>query len=182
MKGQLSQLFPFVHFFYGFKVPLFFNYHYSSRALSIIFSFMGICQGDPFVRVFFMLVHFHTLCCASWVSSLCLFPSLVDDTHIFDPTHVISLVSDHFVSHLASMGLIVQLCKCLAQASSNLFLWFIPLVEFYAPFDGIKILGVPFGFASFAFSFLQEVLSENVRHVDVFPRLRNVQVAFDILF
>jgi hypothetical protein len=114
MKGQLSQLFPFVHFFYGFKVPLFFNYHYSSRALSIIFSFMGICQGDPFVRVFFMLVHFHTLCCASWVSSLCLFPSLVDDTHIFDPTHVISLVSDHFVSHLASMGLIVQLCKCLA--------------------------------------------------------------------
>jgi hypothetical protein len=45
---------------------------------------------------------------------VCFFPSVADDTHIFDPTHVISLVFDHFVSQLVSVGLIVQLHKCLA--------------------------------------------------------------------
>jgi hypothetical protein len=44
----------------------------------------------------------------------------------------------------------------------------------------MKILGVPFGFSSFAFSFLQEVLGKDVWHVHVFPRLGDVHVAFGI--
>jgi hypothetical protein len=39
---------------------------------------------------------------------------------------------------------------------------FIPLVEFCCPLDGIGILGVLCGFPSLAFSFLQEVLGEDV--------------------
>jgi hypothetical protein len=39
---------------------------------------------------------------------------LVDDTHILDPTHVISFVFDHFAFQLVSMGLFVQPRKCLA--------------------------------------------------------------------
>jgi hypothetical protein len=65
------------------------------------------------------------------------------------------------------MGLFVQPHKCSAWALSGLPPGFIPLIEFCYHFNGIRILGVPFGFISFAF-FLQGALSEDVRHVDMF--------------
>jgi hypothetical protein len=47
MGGQVSQLVSFVHSFYGLKIHLYFNHHYSSRVLFIIFSFMSTCQVVP---------------------------------------------------------------------------------------------------------------------------------------
>jgi hypothetical protein len=47
----------------------------------------------------------------------------------------------------------------------------------YCPLNGI-----PFGFASFASSFLQKVLGKDVQHVDMLPKLGDVKVAFGILF
>jgi hypothetical protein len=32
---------------------------------------------------------------------------LIDDTHILNPTHVVPIAFDHFVSQLASMGLVI---------------------------------------------------------------------------
>ncbi len=72
------------------------------------------------------------------------------------------------------MGLFVQLHKCLAWIPSSSPFGFIPLVEFCCPLDGIRIFGIPCGFTSLAFSFLQEVLGEDVWHVDVFLRLGDV--------
>jgi hypothetical protein len=43
------------------------------------------------------------------------------------------------------------------------------------------ILGIPFGFTSFIFSFFQKVLNEDVKHVDMFLRLWDVHVVFGIL-
>jgi hypothetical protein len=43
-------------------------------------------------------------------------------------------------------------------------------------------LGRPFWFWFFFSSFLQEVLDEDVCHGDVLSKLRDVQVAFGILF
>jgi hypothetical protein len=78
---------------------------------------------------------------------------LANDTHIFNPTHVISLVFYHFISQLVFVGLFVQLYKCSAWPPSGLPPRFIPLIEFCRPLDGIRILGIPFGFASFTFFF-----------------------------
>ncbi len=103
---------------------------------------------------FFLLAHFHALHCSLGVFPLYSFPSLTDDTHILGFIHVVSLVFECFVSQLAFMGLLVQPCKCSTWVPSSLSLKFVPLVEFCWPLYGIKILGVLFGFASFASSFL----------------------------
>jgi hypothetical protein len=47
-------------------------------------------------------------------------------------------------------------------------------------FDGIKILDIPFGFRVVVFSSLQEALDEDVWQVDMFLKLKDVQVAFSI--
>jgi hypothetical protein len=55
-----------------------------------------------------------------------------------------------------------------------------PLGFCYLP-DNIKVLGVPFGFVSFSYSFLCDVLDENVCHANVLLKLKDVQIAFGIL-
>jgi hypothetical protein len=72
------------------------------------------------------------------------------------------------------MGLSIQPHKCLAWIPFGLPFGFIPLVEFCCPLDDTKILGIPCGSTSLAFSFLQEVLGEDVWHVDVFLKLGDV--------
>jgi len=79
------------------------------------------------------------------------------------------------------MGLIIQPCKCLAWSPLGFPFGFSPHFGFCYPLNGIRVLGVPFGFASFSFSFLQVVLNEDVRHVKTFLGLKNVHVAFGIL-
>jgi hypothetical protein len=83
----------------------------------------------------------------------CFFISLVDDNHILDLAHVVSLAFDHFASQLVSVGLSIQPCKCLAWAPSGLPFWVYSLAKFCCPLGGIKILGIPFGFTFFTSSF-----------------------------
>jgi len=78
------------------------------------------------------------------------------------------------------VGLIVQPCKCLAWSLLGFPLGFSPPFGVYYPLNGIRVLGLPFGSASFSFSFLQVVLNEDVRHVETFLKLKDVQVAFGI--
>jgi hypothetical protein len=80
------------------------------------------------------------------------------------------------------VGLFVQLYKCSAWAPSSLPPRFAPPTKFCCSFGGIKILGIPFDFVSFASLFLQKALSEDVQHANVFPKLGDIQVAFVILF
>jgi hypothetical protein len=86
------------------------------------------------------------VCCSSKVFPSCLFISLVIDTHILNPTHVISFAFDNFVSQLVFMGLFVQPWKCLFYVPFGLPLGFVPLVKFYWPPYAIKILGILFDF------------------------------------
>ncbi len=59
--GQLFQLFSFVHSFYGFQVPLFFNYHSSLGGLFIILPYVCTCQGNLLVGLLFALTYFCVL-------------------------------------------------------------------------------------------------------------------------
>jgi integral membrane sensor domain MASE1 len=87
---------------------------------------------------------------------------LASDTHIFDLTHVISLIFNQFTSQLIYVGLSIQPRKCSTWALSGLFLGFFTHAKFYCPPNGINILSIPFGFASFAFKKKKEILSEDV--------------------
>jgi hypothetical protein len=81
------------------------------------------------------------------------------------------------------VGLFVQLGKCLAWVLFGLLLGFVPPTEFYCLLSGIRILGVSFGFAFFLFLFfLQEILGMDVQHANMHLRLKDIQVAFGILF
>jgi len=68
---------------------------------------MGTCKVDLIVKPLFALVHFHVLQTFFVVFPLCLFPLLVDDTHILGPISVLPLIYDHFASQLVSMGLAI---------------------------------------------------------------------------
>jgi hypothetical protein len=48
------------------------------------------------------------------------------------------------------------------------------------PIGGIKVLGVPLESFSFTSFFFQDILDDDVQHIDVFLRLGDVQVAFGI--
>lgn len=79
------------------------------------------------------------------------------------------------------MGLSVQPRKCLVWVLTSLPHGFVPLAEFCCPIGGIWIPSDPFILASFASFFLQKALGGDVWHVNVFPRLKDVQVAFGII-
>jgi len=72
-------------------------------------------------------------------------------------------------------GIFIQLDKYVTWLASGL-----PF-DFNTPLKGIKILGVPLGISSFTSSFIKNAMSKDVRHVDLFSRMGDVQVAFGIL-
>jgi len=81
--GDIIQRIPFVHAFYAFEFPLFYTHHNCEGNIMVIPSAMETCQGDPLRRALFVLVHFKTLSLNHFPS--CLFPFIVDDSHIIRP-------------------------------------------------------------------------------------------------
>jgi hypothetical protein len=55
------QLIIFVHAFYAFKFPLFYNHHNHKGDVIVIPFTMGTHQGDPLGRALFTLAHFKVL-------------------------------------------------------------------------------------------------------------------------
>ncbi len=55
------QLIPFVHAFYAFKSPLFYNHHNHKGDVIVIPFTMGTHQGDPLGGALFTLAHFKVL-------------------------------------------------------------------------------------------------------------------------
>jgi hypothetical protein len=53
--------------------------------------------------------------------------------------------------------------------------------KFNIPLKGIKVLEVPLDTSSFTSSFVNDALLKNIWHVDLFPRMGDVHVAFEIL-
>ncbi len=79
---------------------------------------MGTYQGDPLGGTLFSLTHFRAL--HSIVSHSYLFPSIVNDIHIIDPSLIISSAYEHFQTKLRAICFSIQLLKCVTWSSSNL--------------------------------------------------------------
>jgi hypothetical protein len=79
------QLIYFFGAFFAFEFFVFYSHHNHDGNVTIIPSAMGIHQNDFFRWALFALVHFRALCYTSNHFPFCLFPSIVDDTHIIGP-------------------------------------------------------------------------------------------------
>ncbi len=122
--------------------------------------------------------------------SLMFFPFKVNNIHIFSPTHVVPLpliilppnwLMDCKCSTWACfLDLPSQLAYGLQVLNLSLLLGFALPIGLCCHVDGIRISSIHFGSNYLFSSYLQDVLNENVRHVNAFPRLGVVYVAFGI--
>jgi hypothetical protein len=96
-SGDIIQLIPFVHAFYAFESPLFYNHRNHGSDVTITPSAMGIRQGDPWGGgALFTLAHFRALHSIMNHFPYCLFPSIANDTHIIGPFSIVSYAYEHF--------------------------------------------------------------------------------------
>jgi hypothetical protein len=79
------------------------------EGVTIIESFSSTKQGDRLGGILFTLDHYQTLLKTITWAPKCIFPSLIDDTHIEGPMNEITHVFYHLSTQLAFVGL---LSKC----------------------------------------------------------------------
>jgi hypothetical protein len=75
-------------------------------------STLGTKQGDPLGGPLFPLTHYRTFVKTIVQTPNCVFPSLVDDTHIMGPMNEIVPTFDHLLIQLTLVGLKVKVSNC----------------------------------------------------------------------
>ncbi len=101
----------------------------------------------------------------------CVFPLLMDDTHILGPISEIIRAFDHLLTQSTLVGLRVKMSKCKIWSPLGISLD-IKIPQGYTLVTyGLRILGVLVGFQDFAMHFLNEALFHNVAHIDDLPLL-----------
>jgi hypothetical protein len=78
------------------------------------------------------------------------------------------------------IGLFIQPHKCVAWSPFGLPFDFKTPSQFTTQLKQIRVLGIPLGISSFTSSLIKDVLLEDVRHMDLFFKTGDVQVAFGI--
>jgi hypothetical protein len=111
----------------------------------------------------------------------CLFPSIIDDTHFIGPLSIVSSAYEHFQIKFHPIGLSIQPLKCVAWSPFGLLSNYNTRSQFTTPSKGIKVLVVLLGTSTLTSSFIKDALLKDVQHVDLLPRMGDVQVAFGIL-
>ncbi len=107
----------------------------------------------------FILAHDRALLKTIARAPSCVFPSLVDGTHIVGPMKEITLTFDHLSTQLALVGLRVKVAKCKLWSPSGFLLGINTLQGCTLIIDGLCILGVLVGSKDFTMHFLDETLS-----------------------
>ncbi len=139
-KWNIMQLIPFVHAFYAFEYPLFYNIHNRESDVTVFLFTMETRQGDPLGRALFALTHFKTLCSIASHLFTCLFLSIINDTHIIGPLSITSFTYEHFQTKFRALGIYIQPHKCVAWSPFSLLFNFNTPSQFTTPSKGIKLL------------------------------------------
>jgi hypothetical protein len=109
---DIIQFIAFVHAFYAFEFPKFYNHCNREGEVTIIPFAMGTHQGDIFGGALFPLVHFKTLHSTTSRFPSCLFPYIADDIHIIGPPSIISYAYEHFQIVFCGINIFIQPQKC----------------------------------------------------------------------
>jgi hypothetical protein len=59
--------------------------------------------------------------------------------------------------------------------------WLVTSSKFNTPLERTRILGVPLGTSSFTSFFIKDAFLKDVQHIDLFPRMGEVQITCEIL-
>jgi hypothetical protein len=102
-RWGIIQLILFVHAFYAFEFPLFYNHHNREDNVIVITFAMRTYQGDLLGRALFAIAHFKVLLFIISRFLFCLFPSITDDTNIINPPLIVSFAYEHFQIELHVM-------------------------------------------------------------------------------
>ncbi len=177
----MANIVPFIKLFYG--VHYFLNYQQGQHVegVTIIESFSNMRQGDPLEGLLFILAHYRVLLETIACASNCIFLSLTDDTHIVGPMNEISCAFNQLSTQLALFGLRVKVSKCMLWNPLRIFLGVKIPEDYTLVTNGLCILGVLMGFQDFATHFLDEVLFQDVAHINDPPLLGNTHVPLGIL-
>jgi hypothetical protein len=95
-SGNIMQFIPFVHAFYAFEFPLFYNHHNRESDVTVIPFAMGTYQGDPLGGPLCTFTHFGVLHIITSHFLFCLFPSIANNIHIIVPLSIVSSAYEHF--------------------------------------------------------------------------------------
>jgi hypothetical protein len=80
--GPLASIVPFTRLFYGAHFSLYYQQRQSVEGATIIESSLSMKQGNPLKGLLFALAHYRTFLETIAQAPNCVFPSLMDDTHI----------------------------------------------------------------------------------------------------
>jgi len=89
---------------------------------NIIESSLNMKHGDSLGGLLFTLAHYWILLKTNTHAPSCVFPSLVDDTHIMGSMSEITHTFDHFSTQLTLVGFRVKVSKCKLWSPSGIFL------------------------------------------------------------
>jgi hypothetical protein len=89
-SGDIIQLIPFFRAFYAFESSMFYSHRNSDGNIIVIPFAMGTHQGDLLKGALFALIHLRALHFTISHFLSCLFPSIVNDTHIIGPLSIVS--------------------------------------------------------------------------------------------
>jgi hypothetical protein len=98
--------------FYGFHYSLYYQHGWHVKGVTIIESSSGTRQGDLLRSPLFALTHYGVFLKTIVQALGCVFPSLMDDTHIVGPMNEITHAFDHLSTQLTLVGLKVKMSKC----------------------------------------------------------------------
>jgi hypothetical protein len=82
------------------------------EGVTIIESFLGTRQGGLLGGPLFVSAHYRTFLETVACAPNCIFPSLIDDTHITGPMNEIIHAFDHLSTQLTLVGLRVKVSRC----------------------------------------------------------------------
>ncbi len=108
----MANIVPFTKLFYGVHFFLYFQHGQHEEGVIIIESCLGMKQGDPLGGPLFALTHCRAFLKTITQAPKCVFPSLVDDTHIVGIVNEVVLTFDHLLTQLALVGLKVNVSMC----------------------------------------------------------------------
>jgi hypothetical protein len=114
---------------------------------------MGIQQGDLLRGALFALAHFRALCSTTSHFPSCLFPSILNDTHIINPLSIVSSAYEHFQTEFLTISFSIQLQKCITWSFFVMPLHFNTPSQFTTPYEGIRLLRVLLSTLTFISSF-----------------------------
>jgi len=119
VEGLLVNIVPFTMLFYGAHSS-FYYHHGHVEGATIIESSSCIRHGDPLKGFLSALAHYQTLLETIVRAPNCVFPSLMNDTHVVEPMNEITYAFDHLSTQLTLVGLRVKVSKCKLWSPSKI--------------------------------------------------------------